>query len=168
MPVLMDFQLVPLSVDRKAPPLVPAKRFVPETANAETPRDPAPGEELQLVPLFVDRKTPPLVPAKRFVPEKASAQTKSCVKPVFMGLHEVPLLVDRKTPPPSVPAKRFVPEMAKQPVFPPAYGKFAGVHWALACATTDATIMDKKRTRLSFIITPSSFLHEREMWIRDI
>src|SRR3989337_2966327 len=34
-------------------------------------------------------------------------------KPVFTESQLVPLLVERKTPPPSVPAKRFVPETAR-------------------------------------------------------
>jgi hypothetical protein len=35
-PVLAAVQFVPLLVERKTPPLVPAKRFVPETARAWT------------------------------------------------------------------------------------------------------------------------------------
>jgi hypothetical protein len=35
-PVLTALQLVPLLVERKTPPLVPAKRFVLETAKEET------------------------------------------------------------------------------------------------------------------------------------
>jgi hypothetical protein len=35
-PVLAVVQLAPLFVERKTPPLVPAKRFVPETARALT------------------------------------------------------------------------------------------------------------------------------------
>ena len=57
-------------------PLVPAKRFVPETARAVTKTFVKPVlAVVQLVPLFVERKTPPSVPAKRFVPETARALT---------------------------------------------------------------------------------------------
>ena len=69
---------------------------------------------VQLVPLFVDRKTPPLVPAKRFVPDPPPVGltirefTYLFVEPA--AVHLVPLLVERKTPPPSVPAKRFAPD----------------------------------------------------------
>ena len=76
-PVLADAQLVPLSVERKMPPLeVPAKRLVPETVRDKTPVFVKPVlADVQVVPLLVERKMPPEVPAKRFVPETAKAKT---------------------------------------------------------------------------------------------
>ncbi len=41
------------------------------------------------------------VPAKRFVPLTARAKTRVFVKPVLTAVQLVPLLVERKTPPPS-------------------------------------------------------------------
>lgn len=70
-------QLVPLLVERKtAPPLVPAKRFVAETARAAVIKPFL--AEVQVVPLLVDRKTLlslELVAAKRFVPLTVKALT---------------------------------------------------------------------------------------------
>jgi hypothetical protein len=66
---LTAVQLVPLLIERKRPPKVPAKRFVPETARAQTEVFLKPLlTACQFVPLLVERKTPSLVPAKRFVP----------------------------------------------------------------------------------------------------
>ena len=58
---LAGVQLVPLFVERKRPPpIVPAKRFVPETARALTEEHARPElAVVQVVPLFVERKTPP-------------------------------------------------------------------------------------------------------------
>ena len=53
---------------------VPAKRFVPLIAKAQTSVFVKP-VSVQLVPLLVERKTPPSVPAKRFVPLIAKAWT---------------------------------------------------------------------------------------------
>ena len=64
---------MPLSVERKTPPLVPAKRFVPETPRALTSEFVKPLlAAVQVVPLLLERKTPLAVPAKRFIAEKAS------------------------------------------------------------------------------------------------
>ena len=92
-----EVQLAPLSLDIQALPYAAAKRFVPETARAETP-PPRPAA-LQLVPLFVERKTPPSqVPANRFAPETARDQIKGFVRPVLTAVQLVPLSVDKKTP----------------------------------------------------------------------
>jgi hypothetical protein len=63
----------------------------------------------------VERNTPPKVAAKRFVPETARALIVILVKPELTSVQLVPLLVERKTPPPlpPVPAKIFVPKNAK-------------------------------------------------------
>jgi hypothetical protein len=57
------------------PLLLPAKRFVPETARVKMEVSGKPElTAVQLVPLLVERKTPPRVPAKRFAPETARDQ----------------------------------------------------------------------------------------------
>ena len=67
-PLLTAVQLEPLLVERNTPPLsVPAKRFVPEMASAETEGLVKPLlTAIQLVPLLVERNTPPAVPTNRF------------------------------------------------------------------------------------------------------
>jgi len=51
---------MPLLVERKTPPVVPAKRFVPLAAKLRTLVFVKPVlAGLQLVPLLVERKTPP-------------------------------------------------------------------------------------------------------------
>jgi hypothetical protein len=69
-------QLVPLLVERKTPPAVPTKRFVPLVVRALTVVFVKPVLTcVQLMPLSVDKKTPLVVPAKRFVPETAKQLT---------------------------------------------------------------------------------------------
>jgi len=120
-PVSTLLQFVPLLVERKTPPQVPAKRFVEpatpeagETARALTVRSVKPVlTAFQLAPLSVERKTPVRsVPAKRFVPETIRDITSVFGKPVFVAVQLVPLLVERNTPP-KVPANRLVPEIAR-------------------------------------------------------
>ena len=56
-PLLTCVQLVPLLVERKTPPSVPAKRFVPQTARANTSVFVKPVfTYFQLAPLLVERK----------------------------------------------------------------------------------------------------------------
>jgi hypothetical protein len=75
-PELTGVQFVPLLLERKTPPPVPAKRLVPLTTRHDTlvfvrPESTA----VQLVPLFVDLKTPLPVPANRFDPLIARKRT---------------------------------------------------------------------------------------------
>ena len=49
------------------------------------------------------------VPAKIFVPLTVKQRTNVLVKPVFTAVQLLPLLVDKKAPPPAAPAKIFVP-----------------------------------------------------------
>ena len=98
-------------VEANTPKLVPANRFVPETARACTTVFAKPElADVQLVPLFVVTKAPPLVPAIRVVPyktppyttygpDKAKALTVLFVTPEFAAVQLAPLFVERKTPP---------------------------------------------------------------------
>jgi hypothetical protein len=79
-PVLSTVQLVPLLVERKTPPSVPAKRFCPLNARHSIPVYRVVSytdfcipslTPVQLVPVLVERKTPLPVPANRFEPETA-------------------------------------------------------------------------------------------------
>jgi hypothetical protein len=74
---LAEVQLVPLSVERNTPPpLVPAKRPVPEARSDWTIVFVRPlFTGVQLAPSFVERNMPPLVPAKRFDSKRESAVT---------------------------------------------------------------------------------------------
>ena len=47
------------------------------------------------------------------MPETVRDQTSKFVKPLLTAVQLAPLLVERKTPPPSVPAKRLVPETVR-------------------------------------------------------
>ena len=67
----------------------------------------------------------------RFPPETVRDRTVVFVKPVPAGDQLVPLLVERKMPPPFVPAKRFVPATASARTSPfvrpePAADQLAG------------------------------------------
>ena len=95
-------------MERKTPPTVPAKIFVPLTAKVRITKSVKPESTgVQFVPLLVERKMPlAKVPAKRFVPEAARDQTIAFVKPVIpllkpvlTAVQLVPLFVERKTPP---------------------------------------------------------------------
>ena len=55
------------------------------------------------VPLFVDRKIPVLVPAKIFEPNDESERMFVFVIPLLTGDQLIPLLEDKKTPPPVLP-----------------------------------------------------------------
>jgi hypothetical protein len=145
-PVLTAVQLIPLLVERKTPPSVPAKRFVSLTAKEETEVLVNPVlTAVQLVPLFVERKTPLPVPAKRFVPLTAREVIKVFVNPVLMAVQLVPLSVERKTPLKPVPAKRFVPESVKHPTPLPKV-PLVCTHWGYASVVRK--IINRKKNRL--------------------
>ncbi len=60
-PALTETQLVPLFVERKTPPPVPAMRLLPLTARARIVLLVKPAlADVHVVPLLVERKTPPL------------------------------------------------------------------------------------------------------------
>ena len=122
------------------PPEVPAKRFVPLTANERTVEKDKPlFTAVQELPLLVDKNTPPSeVPTKRFVPLATIERTSVFVKPLFLEIQELPLLVDKNTPPPKcVTAKRFVPFEHKDLMYPPP-GPLVCVHWAFVVKVTES------------------------------
>src|SRR4030095_9780322 len=108
MPLFEIFQLVPLLVDTKTPPCVPANRFEPMTANEDTIEFPSPLLTcIQLEPLLVVMLTPaPHVPQKTFEPITAAAWHKRLRIPPEAEVQLVPLFVEIKKPPVK-PAQTF-------------------------------------------------------------
>jgi hypothetical protein len=90
-------QLVPLSVERYAPPEpAPTKQFVALTANVTGKLFVSPVFiAVQLEPLFVERNTPPpYVPAKRSDPLAVIERTSVFVRPVLDSVQCAPLFVE--------------------------------------------------------------------------
>jgi hypothetical protein len=106
-----------LFVERKTPPLpVPAKRFAPERARAETGLlvNPVLGG-VQFTPLSEERKTVPFpYPARRLAPFTARAEASGLVAVGgLIFVHVAPLSVEREQPN-EVPTKTFVPFAARE------------------------------------------------------
>src|SRR5579862_4022691 len=108
-PLLTVVQFIPLFVDRKTPLVaVPAKRFVPMSANALTfvfgGKPLLVSSSVQFSPLFEERKTAKLllagseVDTKRFVPLTIIGSASSPIISLPAGLQSEPLFVEIKTP----------------------------------------------------------------------
>jgi hypothetical protein len=90
---------VPLFIDRKIPPDVPAKIVAPFTTKEKTLVSARPVLTADhVVPESADKKTPlPKDPAKTFVPLTSNAGTKENAQQVT-GVQLLPLFVERQMP----------------------------------------------------------------------